>query len=473
MTSRVSPTATTTQFVQAILSASERPLPDAAAQATRRVVLDTFGAMLAASSPSWPGTTHMGAFIAGEQSAGSCLVVGTPLSAGPALASLANGYLAYALDIETHHGPAVMHAAAGVVPAAFATAQTTRATGAAFLSAVALGIEVACRVSLAIGPNDLYGRGFHPSAVAGAFGAAAASGLLLGLDPDRFANALGLAATQASGLLAWASDETEESRPFNPGIAARNGVTAARLASLGFGAPQGIFDRSAKYHVFRAWSNDGEGRPEELLKDFGDHFAVEGLTFKVHACCAFLHPALDALLGLMAAHRLAAADVSAIQMRFPASGAPIIDGNPLRSHCAQYILPVAATRGAVRFEDVLHDRSAEPEVVRLGAATSITHDDELDRDYPDRYTTVLELRTTSGQTVNQRVEWPRGCPQNPLTEQELKEKFLALVAPRLSRPQAEEIGDLAVTVDQPGHLETLIDRLKEVGGVGRETAIAD
>jgi 2-methylcitrate dehydratase PrpD len=444
--------------VDACLGVARSGLPEPARRWAKLIALDTLGAMLAASDPSWPGARRMAEFVAGEGATGPCLVVGTTLRTTPTLAALANGYLGYALDIESHHGPAVMHAAAAVLPAALASAELTGADGTAFLSALTLGIEVACRVSLAVGPNDLYARGFHPSAVAGAFGAAAAGGIVFGLDRVRFANALGLAATQAGGLLAWASDHSEESRPFNPGTAARNGLTAARLASLGFGAPQGIFDAGAKYNVFRAWSLDGAGAPERLTVGIGEHFAVEELTIKRFACCAFLHPALDALLD-MQADGLTTERIAALTMRFPTSGAPIIDNNPLRSHRAQYVLPVAAVRGKVWFADVLHDRSDEAEIGRLTSVTRLIPDDELDRTYPERYTTVLEATTTDDAVLERRVEWPRGCPQNPMSESEIVAKFRDLTEPRLGRETAEEVASNVLEVDKPGRFDRMLERL--------------
>jgi 2-methylcitrate dehydratase PrpD len=448
----------TADLVDACLRVTRDGLPEPTRRSARLIALDTLGAMLAASDPGWPGARRMAEFVAGEGAAGPCLVVGTKLRTAPTLAALANGYLGYALDVESHHGPAVMHAAAAVLPAALAIAECEGADGAGVLSALTLGIEVACRVSLAIGPNDLYARGFHPTAVAGAFGAAAAGAVLLGLDRGRFANALGLAATQAGGLLAWASDHSEESRPFNPGTAARNGLTAARLAALGFGAPQGIFDAGAKYNVFRAWSLDGQGSPERLTDGIGERFAIEELTIKRFACCAFLHPALDGLLDLLA-EGLTAERIAALTMRFPTSGAPIIDNNPLRSHRAQYILPVAAVRGRVWFADVLHDRSDEPEIGRLTAVTRLIPDDALDPDYPASYTTLLEATTSDGTTHQRRVEWPRGCPQNPMSEAEIVAKFRDLTEPRVGREAAEEIAAIVLEVDKPGRFGQLLERL--------------
>src|SRR5439155_11659453 len=183
-------------------------------------------------------------------------------------AALANGTLAYACDIEPLHAAAIVHAPAVVVPAALAVSEAVRADGKRFLGAMVVGIETAGRVAAALDPVALYGRGFHPSAIAGAFGAAAAAGRLFRLRTERQAIALGLALQQACGLLAWATDPTEQSRPLNPGLAARNGTTAAYLARLGFGGPPRPFDRP--YDAFTAFS--GITRADALLSGWGTRF---------------------------------------------------------------------------------------------------------------------------------------------------------------------------------------------------------
>jgi 2-methylcitrate dehydratase PrpD len=454
--------ALTSRFAAACAAWEAHTLPDAVRERTRLVILDTLGAMLSASRPVFPGTRRLEQFVR-AQAPGPCPVVGTALGATLTDAALMNGYLAYALDVETHHGPAIVHAAAAVLPAAVGAAATHPTDGAAFVAAVALGVEVACRVALAIGPNDLYARGLHPTAIAGTFGAAAAAGRLLGLDADGIERALGLAATAAGGLLAWATDATEESRPLNPGLAARNGVTAARLAATGFGAPRGVLDPGGKYTVFGAWSLDGAGRPERLLDGFGDDFAVMDLIFKRHACCAFLHPAVDALLEIRAGAGLTADDLAAIEIRFPRSGAPMIDGNPLRSHRAQYILPLAAARGVVDFADVIVDRSDEPAIHRLAAATTFVHDDALDPLYPARYVTRLALTDRDGRTHERRVDWARGTPQNPMRDDEILAKFHRLAEDRVDPQVAGSIADLVLSLDRQPDLGRLFALLRVDG----------
>src|SRR5690606_4438176 len=136
-----------------------------------------------------------------------------------------------------HHPEGVLHPIAVMVPAALALCEHLGKPGRDLVAAVVIGCEMEYRLSMALGPVEQYHLGFHPSAVCGCFGAAAAAAFLLGLDEAQVTRAFGLAGCQASGLMAWESDETENSRPFQMGMAARNGVTAAMLAAQGFGGP--------------------------------------------------------------------------------------------------------------------------------------------------------------------------------------------------------------------------------------------
>lgn len=449
----------TDRFAAACTRLTWDAVPPATRNRAKLILLDTLGAMLSASRPIFPGTQKLAEFVRAEREDGPCLVVGTDIHTSLTNAALMNGYLGYAMDIESHHGPAVLHAAASNVPAALAVGQVAASDGAAFLAAMGTGIEVSVRVSLSIGPNDMYARGIHPTAISNAFGTAAAAGLLLKLDPRQQENAFGLAANLAGGLLAWASDFSEESRPFNPALASRNGVTAAWLASLGFGGPQGVFDRESKYNVYRAWSTDQLGQPERLLDGFGERFAVDELIIKLHASCAFTHPGADGVLEIMRAEKLAAGDLAGITIRFPRSGAHMIDNNPLRSHNAQYVLPVAAVRGRVGFEDVIFDRSSEPAIKRLMEATEFVHDDGLDPLYPETYTTIVQLRTRDGTVHERKVVYARGCQENPVSDEEIVQKYRHLAGQRVDSAQVDRVLAAVMGLDKAANLDELVAAL--------------
>ena len=408
-------------------------MPSEVISRSKLILLDTLGAILAASSPEYEGTRallEMVDILGGNPHA---TIIGNNVKTNCVDACLVNGTFGYAFDIEPHHVAAVLHPAAVCVPVALAFGEQQNDNGKRLLAALTLGIEVSCRVSMAVNPRDLYGRGFHPTAVACSFGAAAAAGFLLNLDRDQWLNALGLSGNQASGLLAWAKDETENSRPFNPGIAARNGGTAALLAKLGFAGPPDIFD--GKYDFFSAFSNGGEV-PDNLTRN---KWAITELAFKRYSSCSFTHPGLDALLELMDEHGLTSQDIDSIDLQYPRAGAHMIDSNALRSHCAQYVFAIGAVTGRVLFDDILTDRRDDPEIKRLYDNSRVIPDDKLDRSYPHQYESIVTVTTTDNRKLEKYKGWAKGTAENPMSEAELLEKFYQLSTRRLPRDKADEI----------------------------------
>jgi 2-methylcitrate dehydratase PrpD len=421
-------------------------LPADVLRQAKAVILDTLGAQLAASSPRYAASRILGEFARANGGTPVATLIGRGSKTSVVDAALVNATLGYYCDIEPHHPGAIMHGAAIVVPAAMAACEARGLGGREWIAAVVLGWDMACRASYAIGQNALYDRGFHPTAVAGTFGAAACVGNLYGLDAERMANALGLAATQASGLLAWASDHTEQSRPFNPGIAARNGATAALLAHGGFAGPRNVFDPDQKYNVYRAWS--AQPRPEELIDRLHDRYFVMEVAYKLYASCAFLHPALDAIMQLLEEGEVVADEVMGIVLRFSHTGRDVINDNPLKSHCAQYILPIGLFNRQVVIDDILFEPRDE-RIGELQRRVLVIGDDELERAYPIHYPSIVELTLRDGRVARRRVDWPRGYPQNPLSQAEIEEKFMGLATTGLDERRAAELIELV------GHLETL------------------
>ncbi|BBK35135.1 2-methylcitrate dehydratase [Allostella sp. ATCC 35155] len=391
-----------------------------------QMILDGSGALLAASDPKISTGRRIAGFVEGLGGAPQASIVGHGFRTSVVNAALANGTMGYACDVEPHHPEGVLHPIAVMVPAALALAEHLGKPGKDLVAAVILGCELEYRLSMALGPVEQYNLGFHPSAVCGCFGATAAAAFLLGLDADQTTKALGLAGCQASGLMAWESDETENSRPFQMGMAARNGVTAAMLASQGFGGPLGIFDHG--HTVFGAFSRNPA--QHHLTDELGTRWdGIMELAIKPYSSVSFLHPGLDTLLGIARANKLAIEDVDSIVLRFPSSGTHCIDDNPLKSHCAQYILPVALSKEGLRVADLFTDRRlSDPEVARLSGRVTVVKDDELDKGFPNLYDTIVEVKTRAGQTYSEKNGIARGYPEAPLSEAEVRAKFDRLTA---------------------------------------------
>jgi len=369
--------------------------------------------------------------------------------------------MGYAADIEGG-GIARMHAAAVFVPTALVMAERQKLDGKTFIASLALAYDVAGRVSEANRTEHAYPHSFHPSAVFGTFGAAAIAGYSLNLDASRFVNDYGLAGNIASGLMAWVDDPTEHSRSYGIGVAARNGVTAGLLAERGFGGPKGIFD-PMKYNIFDAFS--GTMHPEELTRNLGAEFYIERADgFKQYPCCGDIHSGIDALLEILNERNLHPNEIAQITHQVKATRRPVIDNNPLRSHCAQYIMAVAAVEREIRWDDFLRVRREEPAIcamaqkVRVAEFARIRDSPELSNS-PAAAPAIVEVKTTSGQTFSKRVDFAKGRSENPFSQAELEAKFVKWAAPVVREARALEI---IATVQQLEELTNICELIEMI-----------
>ncbi len=208
----------TQKIVQHITEFSYNIIPEKVIERTKLIILDTIGAIIAATSPKYAGSRIIIDYVKNLGGKKEASIIGGGFKTSCVNAALANGTLGYYCDIESHHVKAILHAPAVLVPTVLAVGEREDVTGKELIEALILGVDIETRVSLALTPDGLYARGFHPSAVCGTIAAAVSAGKLLKLTREEYKNAIGLAACQASGLLAWESDKTEMSRPFQMGV---------------------------------------------------------------------------------------------------------------------------------------------------------------------------------------------------------------------------------------------------------------
>ena len=248
-------------------------------------------ASVAIAGRNEPVASTVRALVESEAGTQEATVVGSSARLPARAAALANGTTSHALDYDDTHFIHIGHTSVVVVSAALALAEKTRASGAAFLDACLIGVESACRIGDWLGRSH-YRGGFHQTATSGAFGAAAASARLLGLDAKTTRHALGIVSTRASGLK---SQFGTMGKPFNAGIAAANGVEAALLASGGFvSRPDGI----ECVQGFADTHAGAMGDPAGALEGLGARFVFESVQHKYHACCHGLHASLEAIASL-------------------------------------------------------------------------------------------------------------------------------------------------------------------------------
>lgn len=340
---------------------------------------------------------------------GAATLYGVAATASAAEAALLNGTAAHALELDDDHRTSVMHPGAVVVPAAFAMAEATGASGRDFLRGALAGYEVAIRTG-EVFDGGLYRNGFHPTAVCGVFGAAAACSVILGLDALGFTRAMGIAGTQAAGLVEWRTDGSWIKR-LHPGRSAQSGLMAAQLARAGFTGPATVFEGS--YGVFHALGHGAPVRAEAMTADLGRRHMALGTAIKPYPCCRFSHGAID--LAISAHDRLGGKAPSAVTVRLFRTDVLTYHPRPTNTVDAQfnvpYLVAVALLTGRIGLSDFTEDAVARPDVLALAARIRVIEEPEFSALYPETYVTVLEI--DAGVRLTLRSDCPSGDPEAP------------------------------------------------------------
>ena len=428
---------------------------------TRELLLDLIGVALAGSrQPSSPPSTRVALALG---SAGVATVIGTGQTTSAVWAAMANGTAAHAVELDDVTTESSLHPGVAVIPAALALAEERNVAPSSLLEAIVAGYEVTMRVGNALNPASAYARGFHPTGVAGVFGATMAASHLLGLDVQASTNALGIAGTLASGSLEYLSDGAWTKR-LNAGWAGHAGITAARLAQAGFSGPASVFE--GRLGVLHAYSDDAQ--PERLLADLGRPLQVMRVSIKPYACCRYNHGLIDCVLGLTREHNLEPGDVERIRLGVLSGGALLVaepieqKRDPRGVVDAQFSAPYAAATALVYgtggIDAYTPDKLANTTVRELMSRTECFRDPSLDANYPRQWPAAAEIHLRDGRVLARRIEYASGEPENPVSRAGLIEKFVSLAQESVSDPLA--IAERILTIDDEVDLRGLSAALR-------------
>jgi 2-methylcitrate dehydratase PrpD len=438
-------------------------LPDTVRARTQELVLDLLGVALGGSGAE---SSRVAAQLAAEarQPTGAS-VIGASFRTSAAWAALANGVAGHALEMDDVTRDSSLHPGVVVIPAALAVAEARDLSSTAFLEAVVCGYEVTMRVGAALNPASAYARGFHPTGVAGALGAAAAVAKLLGVDSGGLVRAMGIAGTLASGSMEYLSDGSWTKR-LNAGWAAHAGVVAAGLGAHGYTGPATAID--GRLGLLHAYSDAPE--PDRLLDGLGNGFAVMRAGVKPYPCCRYNHGLIDCALALRTKHRLAAEDVKRMRLGVLSGGWLLVaedieqKRNPQGTVDAQFSAPYAAavalTRGSVRLADYAERALTDPAIRSLMSHTECYRDASLDAVYPETWPAVVEIETVDGQFFIERSNYALGEPENPVSREGLVAKFVDLTGERLGGDCALALADRILHLESEPDVKRVMDELR-------------
>jgi 2-methylcitrate dehydratase PrpD len=420
------------------------------------LLLDLLGVALAGSRQ--PSSQSAAAAALALGSPGLACVIGTGQRTSAPWAALANGAAAHAVELDDVTTESSLHPGVAVTPAAVALAQELQSPPPRLMEAIVAGYEVTMRVGNALNPASAYARGFHPTGVAGVFGAAMAACHLLELDVGQRAMALGIAGTMASGSLEYLADGAWTKR-LNAGWAGHAGITAAYFARAGFVGPLSVFE--GRLGVLHAYSD--AGLPDRLLTDLGQPLQVMRVSIKPYACCRYNHGLIDCMLQLRP--QLDLADVARVRLGVLSGGAVLV-ADPIEQKRApvgivdaQFSAPYAAAAALVFGTGDISAYSAEQlsdaNVRTLMSVTDCYRDESLDAEYPRRWPAAASIHLKDGRVLSTRVEYATGEPENPVAREALIAKFVSLA----ERPDAEALAKRLLTLDTAADLSAVEDAL--------------
>lgn len=451
----------TQRLADFIVNTKTAEIPQEVLDGARDAFIDTIGCALIGTEEE---TSRIVVRFLREQGGNAQSTVwGSGLTTTATDAAFANGVSSHALDYDDTHSNLRGHPSATLVPAILAMGERVHASGHEALAAYAIGLDVAGKIGRALGDGH-YLRGWHATATVGVFAAAAASARLLGLSVDQVRHALGIAASESSGLLRNFGTMT---KPFHAGYAARNGVLAALLAGQGFTGDPSIFDGK---DGFLATYGCGDGQPlAELLDRLANPWEVlkPGIFFKRWPCCYCNHRSIGGLLQMIPEHGLSPDEIEAVEIGFPpGSDTPLISNDPRTGlqgkFSIEYVAAATLLDGRIRLETFTEAMVNRPEVRSLMQKVKRYRVEDTRTFSGTTGYNDITIRTPRGE-FSMHIDRTPGSPAWPVSAAERDEKFLDCAGPVLGNAEARSLLDLALDTRSLGDVGFL-SRASVVGG---------
>jgi len=417
------------EIVKHIKETTFEDIPQETVEKQKDLLIDTIGVALGgAKAPGVREVINLLKGMGGKKEA-TILVDGGKV---PSVhAAMANSLMAHSLDFDDMHEKAGIHANVSVIPTALAMAESVGGVdGKTFLTAIILGVDLVCRMGLAIPLS----RGWHATTTFGIFGAAASSSKILGLNEEKMANAFGIAYCQSSGNRQGRLEGVLTKR-LQPALASKAGLFSSLLASQGITGPREIFE--GDWGMLRLYGDPQYSRKKEkiiesLTRDLGKTFLGDQLSIKPFPSCKATHTSIDAVLNLLKQNRIRPEEVEGVDISvskgcYGTAGRPFeIRTNPQVD--AQFSIPytvaTALLKGEVGLEDFTESAVRDPKRMEMAKKVKVSVDTNLQE--PSTNVVNLESRVAvkaGRKTYSYQSSISKGHPDRPMDCEEIFSKF--------------------------------------------------
>jgi 2-methylcitrate dehydratase PrpD len=425
-------------------------LPAHVVLAAQQHILDTFGVAL--RGHAHPNAQRALASLSALDAAGGRIAVwGSRTRLAAPYAALVNGVAAHVLDFDDTHTDAIVHGSAILAPLVMAQGERLARHGHDAIVAFVAGWEVAARVGLAA-RGTFHARGFHTTAIAGVFGAAAAAASMLRLAPSQTAHALGLAASQAAGINEYLSNGSS-AKSVHVGWSAHAGIVAATLAGGGMTGPSSVFE--GRDGLLRTHGERASCDVDALDAELGDRWEMTRVSIKPYPCCHFAHAFVDCVAGLER-QGVNAANVASIECVVPDLEVPLIceplaaKHRPETPYAAKFSLPfLLATRivdGRVGHDSFDPRNLQRDDLLTLASRVGYRRALPGETRFPATFPGWVEVTLTDGCRLVERLAVNAGHPERPLTREALEAKFLDNAQDALGERRAKRVIELVAAL---------------------------
>ncbi|MDN7244982.1 MmgE/PrpD family protein [Planococcus shenhongbingii] len=425
-------------------------LPAEVVEFTKLCILDYFGSAIAGSEKV---PVQMISELAKEMGGAEQAHLVTGGRSSILNAALVNGAASHVMELDDIHKGSIIHAATVVIPAALAVAEWKEISGKELIAAVVAGYEVCFRIGEAVSPSHYYY--WHNTATCGTFGAAIAAAKLLDLTVEQTIAALGNAGTQAAGLWEFIEDGAM-TKQLHTGKAAMNGLLAALLAQKGFTGPQKILEGNRGF--FKAMSEEYD--VSRITEGLGEEFKIMENSFKIHASCRHTHHAVDLLIDIFNERHPALEEIESVTVQSYQVALNITDNdNPKTQYAAKFSLQfcsaLALLKGSATLDDFSDSMLWNEEIRQLLKKVKVVTDPQIDASYPKQWGAAVEVRLANGETVRKQTDFPKGDPENAVTAQELRDKFLNMTS-KYPEQKRQQIADDLLELEKVENIEKVM-----------------
>ncbi|MDH5363927.1 MAG: MmgE/PrpD family protein [Dehalococcoidia bacterium] len=419
-------------------------IPQEVVNVAKRSILDFIGVALAGSTQ--PAAQIVKKYLSEVKGVEESTAIGLGIKTSCVEAAFANGISGHCLDYDDFLRPVVgaggPHITAVVLPAALALAERGNKTGEELITAYILGCEITYRVGRGMEPSH-YNSGFHNTATEGVFGAVVAASKLLGLNCEEITYALGIAGSEASGLHENFGTMT---KPFHAGQAAAKGVRASLLAKLGFNSSKSIFEGERGFCNVLAKNP----RIDEITKNMGQPFCLPQICLKPYPCCGGTHAPIYATLELAKQYDIGAEDIEHVEVKCDPQVVKVLPFEKPKTSLEgkfsiQFCVALALSEKRVTLQEFTDEKVREPKIVTLMQKVKVIPESELSQTIASARSAKVGIKLKDGRQLVRRCDFCPGTPQNPLSEEELLEKYRSCA--RLALPEKEIEGSIEVIMN--------------------------